>query len=350
MENTSNIENTSNTNISEEMKKAYNHTGMFITLLMVISYAIIFTARYFLTKSGSNLLSDTGFVLILGTVPTYISAILYFFLMKRPPAKPASHVSLSKKQLVILYFICEACLTIGNLIGVVFGLIVNLIFKVQSANTTMQLLEKTNLLVLFIIAILVGPIFEELIFRKFLLDKVGGYVPGAAIIMSGLLFGLFHQNLYQFFYATALGCIFAFLYISTGKNTINTLFHIAINFIHSFIPIVLMSHIDLNALMNMGDTSQLLSEATTDPNAVMETLSTIYTPWFILFMIYSFIVFIVAIVGVILFVVHFKLIKSLIPKGFTDTKTALKQILTRPFIIICIVFYLALTVISMVIS
>ena len=325
-------------------------TGFWLTLCMLLTYLIILVTRLIINKTGSNLLSSDTFALVLGTVPIYICAFLYFFMMKRPPAMPASHVSLSKKQIVILYFIGEACLTVGNLIGVVLGLVINSIFKIQSSNTTIQMLSKTNIPVLLIVAIIIGPIFEELIYRKFFIDRVGGYVPAAAIIMSGLCFGLFHQNLYQFFYTTALGCLFAFIYLSTGKNLINTLMHILMNFIHSFVPFIIMRHINLDVLTeSAGDLSKMLSTASENPDAMMGTLKTIYTPWFIMLMIYSIFIFAAAIIGVIFFIIHFKLIKSLVPKGFTDTKTALKQILIQPFIITFIVTHIALAVLTLII-
>ena len=332
------------------MKKAYNMTGFWLTACMILTYAVILTVKFILNATGSNLLSNTSFTLALGTIPIYICNIPYFVMMKKQPAKPATHISLSKKQIVIIYFICEACLIVGNLIGVVSGLIINIIFKAGSSNVTMSALGQSNLFVTFLIAVIIGPIFEELIYRKFFLDRVGGYVPAAAIIMSGLCFGFFHQNLYQFFYATALGFLFAFIYISTGKNIINTVLHMLMNFIHTFLPFVILAHIDLGALTeSAGDLTKMLSVASENPDGLIEMVKNIYTPWFIVFMIYGMLVFAVGIVGLVLLILHFKLFISLIPKGFTDTKTALQQIFTRPFIIAFIAFHIILAIAEMVI-
>ena len=58
-----------------------------------------------------------------------------------------------------------------------------------------------------------APVVEEFIFRKFLIDRVYRYGEWVAILTSGLMFGLFHENLAQFFFATLIGCFFAFFYI-----------------------------------------------------------------------------------------------------------------------------------------
>ena len=60
---------------------------------------------------------------------------------------------------------------------------------------------------------ILAPLGEEFVFRGVVygrLKKVGG-VP-AAVVISGLLFGLFHGNLVQAVYATALGIVLAVVY------------------------------------------------------------------------------------------------------------------------------------------
>ncbi len=81
----------------------------------------------------------------------------------------------------------------------------------------------------FLIAGVSAPIFEELIFRKLLLDRLRPMGDRAAIWISGVAFGLFHMNLYQFFYATLLGLIFAGIALKTGKIHHTMLLHAGIN-------------------------------------------------------------------------------------------------------------------------
>ena len=76
---------------------------------------------------------------------------------------------------------------------------------------------------------ILAPIVEEFIFRKFLIDRTYKYGEWVAIITSALMFGLFHGNFSQFFFATVMGGIMAYVYIRTGKVWITIIYHMIIN-------------------------------------------------------------------------------------------------------------------------
>ena len=56
-----------------------------------------------------------------------------------------------------------------------------------------------------------------------------------AVITSALMFGLFHGNLSQLFYAFALGLVFGYVYLKTGKLRYSIGLHMLINFIGSVV-------------------------------------------------------------------------------------------------------------------
>lgn len=60
-------------------------------------------------------------------------------------------------------------------------------------------------------------ICEETAHRGMLLSQMKKFNLAKAIFLSSLLFGLLHLNIYQFFYATILGIIFAYLTILTDS-------------------------------------------------------------------------------------------------------------------------------------
>jgi hypothetical protein len=97
-----------------------------------------------------------------------------------------------------------------------------------------------------------APIFEELIFRKFLIDRTYKYGERNAIILSGLMFGLFHTNLGQFFYAFIIGAIFAWVYIRTGNILYSMSMHLLINLLGGTVPILLLSHVDISSISEMS--------------------------------------------------------------------------------------------------
>lgn len=96
---------------------------------------------------------------------------------------------------------------------------------------------------------LLAPVCEELIFRRLLLDRLRPYGDRCAIWFSALAFGLFHMNLYQFFYATAAGLIFAGIVLKTGKLWHTILLHAIVN----------LSSAALTFLSEAGDWGSILS-------------------------------------------------------------------------------------------
>lgn len=77
---------------------------------------------------------------------------------------------------------------------------------------------------------LIGPIFEEMLFRgaitKSLLEK---YSPGKAIFFSALIFGIFHLNPAQILPAFLIGLLFAWTYYTTRSLIPCILMHVANN-------------------------------------------------------------------------------------------------------------------------
>ena len=78
--------------------------------------------------------------------------------------------------------------------------------------------------------VIVAPIFEDLLFRGVLYRRLRDYlnVP-LAILISAAAFGIFHGNIIQFFYASALGILFAACYEHYGTVLVPILCHLGAN-------------------------------------------------------------------------------------------------------------------------
>ena len=132
-------------------------------------------------------------------------------------------------SIFVAFFMAYAMAMITNIIGILLTSIINAFHN--GVNTTD--LQDTMLAlpsVWLILFVCVGaPVFEELIFRKALVDRAIYCGEGIAIAMSGVMFGLFHGNLNQFVYAAALGAFFAFIYVRTGKIRYTMILHAMVN-------------------------------------------------------------------------------------------------------------------------
>lgn len=84
----------------------------------------------------------------------------------------------------------------------------------------------------FLNVVFLGPIVEEIIFRGITFN----YIERAsnhkvAIVLSAIIFGLWHMNIVQIVYVPIMGVILAFVYYYSGKNL---LFPIVIHILNNF--------------------------------------------------------------------------------------------------------------------
>ena len=111
--------------------------------------------------------------------------------------------------------------------------------------------------------VILAPLLEELICRKLLIDRTVRYGEKLSVLMSGLIFGLLHQNLFQFFYAFALGSVFAYVYVRTGRIRYTIILHAIVNFLGAVVAPAVLSVLNMDALekLEAGEISvELLME------------------------------------------------------------------------------------------
>lgn len=85
----------------------------------------------------------------------------------------------------------------------------------------------TIYLILFLIYVcLLGPVLEEIIFRGFILKSMRKYGDLTAIIVSSILFSMFHLNLVQFVNPVLMGIILAFIAIKSESIIPSIIAHI----------------------------------------------------------------------------------------------------------------------------
>ena len=77
---------------------------------------------------------------------------------------------------------------------------------------------------------ILAPIAEEILFRGLVFKRLQDYTGnGWAVLISGLLFGIYHENMIQFVYAGLLGFAFAMLMCRTDSLKVVITAHAAAN-------------------------------------------------------------------------------------------------------------------------
>lgn len=176
--------------------------------------------------------------------------ILIAWVSRLPGRAPQKH-KMKAGQFILACIICFGIMYASNFIGSILVAIIGVLKGGAVDNVVFDLTANTNIWLIFAYTVLLAPVFEEFIFRKLLVDRTLKYGQGTAIVMSGVMFGLFHGNLSQCIYATTLGMFLAFLYIKTGELKITIGIHMLVNFMGGFISTLVMEGIDFNSLLEI---------------------------------------------------------------------------------------------------
>jgi len=86
-----------------------------------------------------------------------------------------------------------------------------------------------GILTLIFLVVVVAPVLEEIWVRGIMYDALKPYGTGMAIILSSLIFGFMHGNLYMFFYTTALGFALGYVRYATNSLFTVTVLHAMVN-------------------------------------------------------------------------------------------------------------------------
>ena len=179
------------------------------------------------------------YTLLISSAAQYLIAfpVLLLALVGTHKAEKKEKTKLSLDDFILLFLIGEVLMFIGNLIGTSLNEVVGNLSGRVPENSIATIINETPIWLIFVLMVIVGPIVEELIFRKLLIDRLSIYSDKVAIIFSAVAFGLMHGNLYQFFYAALLGGLLGYVYTLTRDVKYTIYMHMAINFLGSVVAL-----------------------------------------------------------------------------------------------------------------
>lgn len=282
-----------------QAKKQLSKLGLRYLLGSILIFAVQNISIVVVNFLKPEWISNTNGQLLVSMLSMYIIAIpiLYLMIKGLPAVKPATH-KMGAGKFVLAAIICYALTYCSNIIGIILTTIIGLIKGGEVHNTIVDVVSGTNLWVIFFIMVICAPIIEELVFRKLIVDRTMRYGQGVAILISGLMFGLFHGNLNQFIYAFALGLFFAFLYVKTGNVIISIAIHMIINFMGSILGMLVLKLVDYEAVMELSNLMVSGASQAELMSAVMGIL-----PNLIIYLAYIGLLLVITITGMVLFIV-----------------------------------------------
>ena len=158
-----------------------------IFLVLIIQYVLLI---------GVILLIGTDKSIIWGSIVLMIFEVMYI-------------VSKSKSMQIsthnIVYF---PYLLLGIALAIIYNMI---IFKLGIKFDT---IDKMPIVLNILCSGIIGPVFEEILFRYSLINKLEKFNSKImVIILSSLIFGFFHNNIVTIVYATIVGFVNSYLYL-----------------------------------------------------------------------------------------------------------------------------------------
>lgn len=282
-------------------KKYFSKLGFKYLIGVIVIFAVQILAAFVTGALGFG--ENTNCLFLAMMLSMYlIGAPVMAALIKKIPAEAiAEKKKMSFGQWFKAFIMCMAITYVGNIIGNIVTTIIGIIKGGKVSNVIGQVTGAVHPLVTLLIIVIMAPVVEEFLFRKLLIDRTAKYGEGLSIILSGLMFGLYHGNLNQFAYAFLIGCFLAFIYTRTKNVWYPVAIHMLLNFFGSFVSTLLMSASGYGEIMELAATNASEAEITA---VVMKHL-----PGMIGMCAYSMFIFAALIFGIVLFIKHLKSMK-----------------------------------------
>lgn len=222
----------------EANRRFFSKIGFNYFALGIIVLVLNLFIGLFISIINPNLLSNQTMMTFFSAIWTYILPLpIFIYIMRKTEAKTLEKHKMTVKTFAICISITMFLMWIGNIMGVIITSGIGSLIQHEVANPINDVINNSGLVANLIIITTIAPIFEELIFRKLLIDRTIKYGGTISVLLSGLLFAFFHGNLNQFFYAFLLGGFFAIIYIKTGQIKYTIGLHMIINFIGSVVSL-----------------------------------------------------------------------------------------------------------------
>lgn len=235
----------------EEIKKENKYMStVFFTFAIAYVVSLVFLLTFDAYLHAFSLSKDTEYIIrsIISASHTPLIFAIMLAVFKRIPSAPHPVTDkMSAGKFLNIFCVCIFLMVIGSLVGNGVTKFISSLTGKSYSGIVADIVKSMKPAEIFILAVILGPLFEELVFRKLLAGRLARYGTVFASVVSALVFGLYHGNFEQFFYAFFVGIILSYVYCVYGKIIYSILIHIAINAIGSFIPLML----------EIGETSEI---------------------------------------------------------------------------------------------
>lgn len=242
-------------------KNAYSAAGFALAAtegakqLAVIAVVFLSSiAFYFMGIDTDSAVGSVYFGLGLTLIVIYFVGFpLMYAMMKNRPTQPPERKKMPSGKIFLYFFMCLPLVFAGGMVSTIIDSFMDLIFGVGTGgNPASEIIEAsqslTQVIFMLVLVVILAPIFEELVFRKLLIDRLRQYGKWPAIVMSSIAFGLFHGNVAQMVYAAFVGLILGVIYERYGNVWHVIILHFLINFFAA-VPITIFGVLEQRGIL-----------------------------------------------------------------------------------------------------
>ena len=241
-------------------KKFFSKIGFNYLAYSIASILFLIILSNIIAVIRPEILNNINIATIITAICNYVLPLpILLFLMRKLDSTEIKKNNLGFKTFLKYLCITFTLMWIGNITGTIITNLLSFTIQNDIANPIQNLINSTDLWLNLILISLIGPIFEEIIFRKILIDRTIKYGPLASILVSAIIFGLIHENLNQFCYTILVGGFFAYVYIKTGQIKYSIGLHIILNMLGSVLSMIVNnSAVNLSNAFNTTDLAILV--------------------------------------------------------------------------------------------
>lgn len=286
----------------------FSRLGFALLLMTVANFAVQYLAVWLIKSYAPELISQEWVIMALTFLPLYLVGVPMFVAVARKvPRVETERKKMSVGAWFTALLMCFGILYVGNYLGQMLMATINSVTGNDATSSIGELLTTGNPIIVAIVTVIVAPVVEELIFRRMLIDRTRHYGEWCAIVFSALMFGLFHGNLYQFFYAFGVGLLFAFIYVRTGRAWYTVLLHMAVNFFGGVVGPFIQRRINAEELALLFErVNNAMKAGEQIDMSLYEGISESTLMWAMLSGLYSLVFSVAAIAGLVLLFVKRK--------------------------------------------
>ncbi len=243
-------------------RKLFSRIGWGFAALLLSTVLLQLVGAMLVGWFAPEFMQSPWYIWVLGSLPMYCVGVpICALIIGRAPRVYIYNKPAGFGMVTGCFAVSYTVLYAGNIVGVGINGLLGLLKGEAVTSPVDSLLTGQSLWLVFLFAVVIGPVLEEVLCRKLIIDRLAPFGDRAAIFVSALVFGLMHGNFSQFFYAFGIGLIFGYLYIRSGRLRYTIGLHMLINFMGSVLPIMLLNGVDMDAFVAFAENPADLREA-----------------------------------------------------------------------------------------